>query len=345
MAGAADPREASAGAAAGAAPVSPRYLLTVLASGVGALAAFCLFLLGLGATGNLPPPTIANTLCVDEKLAFHRANPPGSPNLLVVGSSVAWRHFDGEAVARAAPGVEPLNGAFCGLRANQSAFAAEWLLDRLPSVREVLLIAAPQDFEDCRARPTAVFNREDADSFVFGNSWLLPFYLRYLDPRPFLRNIGTVAAQRRNDVPLDPLVFDRYGDGPLDTAVTRDTLNYGPVPAYDPACFAALRALARQVTAGGMRMMVATTPLHPEWKSRHDPDGESRAAFEAGLLDAITGTSSAYWDGDAAVPLPASAFTDGIHLRWSAAKQFSTEMTRFFRFDNRTTSLLSSQKH
>ena len=320
----------------GAGPVSPRYLLTVLATAAGALGLLCLFLLGLGVTGHLPPPNIANTLCVDEKLAFHRDHPPGSPNLLVVGSSVAWRHFDGAAAVQAAPGVVPLNGAFCGLRANQSAFAAGWLLDRLPSVREVLVIASPQDFEDCHTRPAAAFSREDADSFVFGNSWLLPFYLRYLDPRPFLRNVTTVAAQRAHDVPLDPLVFDRYGDGPLDTEVSRDTLLYGAVPALDPACFAALRTLAGQVASGGKRLMVAVAPLHPEWKARFDPDGATRAALEAGLREAIAGTGAAYWNGDAAVPLPAAAFTDGIHLRWSAVRGFSEAMARFFEFGGRT---------
>ena len=316
----------------GAGPVSPRYLLTVLATAAGALGLLCLFLLGLGVTGHLPPPNIANTLCVDEKLAFHRDHPPGSPNLLVVGSSVAWRHFDGAAAVRAAPGVVPLNGGFCGLRANQSAFVADWLLARLPSVREVLLIASPQDFADCRARPAAVFDRDDADRYVFGHAWALPFYLRYLDPRPFLRNIGTVAAQRRNDIPLDPLVFDRYGDGPLDTDVVRDTLLYGAVPAYDPACFAALRAMAQRVEADGRRLMVASTPLHPEWKARHDPDGRSRAAFEAGLRGAVEGTGAAFWNGDAGTAFAAPDFTDAIHLRWAAVDDFTDAMARSFGF-------------
>lgn len=340
---AAQPSGPAGATAAGAQPVSPRYLLTVLATAAGALASFCLFLAGLQVTGHLPPPNIANTLCVDEKLAFHREHPPGSPNLLVVGSSVAWRHFDGEAAVRAAPGLVPLNGGFCGLRANQSAFVTDWLLDRLPSVRGVLMIASPQDFSECRSRPAAVFNRVDADSYVFDRAWSLPFYLRYLDPRPFLRNIRTVAAQRRNDIPLDPLVFDRFGDGPLNTEVVRDTLLYGAVPSYDPACFAALRDMARRVEAGGRRLMVVSTPLHPDWKALHDPDGRSRAAFAAGLRGAVEGTGAAYWDGDHGTGFAAAAFTDAIHLRWSAVDDFTEAMGRFLHFEEIGGSRLSAR--
>src|SRR5690606_34348371 len=96
---------------------------------LGALGLFWLALFWLERTENLSPPAFSNNLCVDEKLDFLRSNPIVSPNLLVIGSSVAWRHVDGDALVREIPDANPLNGAFCGLFANQAVYVANWLLD------------------------------------------------------------------------------------------------------------------------------------------------------------------------------------------------------------------------
>ena len=208
-------------------------------------------LLLLQTTDNLPPPAFSNSLCIDEKLSFMREHPAGSPNLLVIGSSVAWRHFDGATVAGQSKGIKPLNGAFCGLHANQSVFTAHWLLDRQPTVRQVVLIESPQDFSKCSINRKAVFNRQDADDYVYGGASPWPYYLRYFSPVSLLGNARRVDDKRANRVKLDPLVFTAYGDGPLNTADSLHGLGYGRPEPLDPACFQALESLAQRLQKEG----------------------------------------------------------------------------------------------
>jgi hypothetical protein len=304
-------------------PVRPRYIATVAGTAIGALSLFYAGIFALGATGHLPPPAFTNSICVDEKLAFHRAHPADAPNMLVIGSSVAWRHFDGEALVQDLPQVRPLNAGFCGLSAGQSTFAGEWFLDRTPSVRDVLMITSPQDFEDCTATRAPLFDREDVADYVAegGSPW--PYYMRYFDPFSLLRNASNIAAKRRGDSAADPIVFDRYGSGPLRTDGVRETQIYGLVRKLDQACFAAVEALNLRLKAEGRRLLVATTPLQAEWK-RGTGAAPLLAEFNHRMRTALAGNpTSAFWDGDAAGVVSQEAFFDSIHLRWSAASIYT----------------------
>lgn len=301
-----------------------RYPAVVLGTAIVALLAFLGLLAGLERTGHLPPPALTNSLCVDEKLAFLRdhAVEDSAPAVLAVGSSVAWRHFDGAAVEERHPGTRVLNGGFCGLPMHQSAFVSRWLIDRIGPVHEVVAIVAPQDFADCRTSPATVFDTGDADDFLDRRGPpLFWFYLRYFEPFSLLRNAGNIAAQRTGRMALDPFVMDRWGDAPLDTELARGDLVYGPIERLDPACFGALHDLSRWLEARQIRLVVATTPIHPEWRQRFDPDGRLLAAFDTELRRA-TGTGEV-WAGHRLAAPGADAFTDAIHLRWSAARAFS----------------------
>ena len=197
-------------------------------------------------SGNLPPPAFSNISCVDEKLSFLRDNPIQSPNLLIIGSSVAWRDVDGHVLTEALPGVRPMNGAFCGLFANQSTYVGHWLLDRQPSIRSVVMIADPQDFAGCWRVPTAVLNREHVDPYVYENASPWGHYMRYFSPKSLARNALTVKAQRAGEIEWDPLVFNRFGDGPLVTSNTRELL-YGRPEPLDASCFAALGKMSARL--------------------------------------------------------------------------------------------------
>jgi len=305
-------------------PVSPWYLVALGASLLGAAAVFYICLFALQGNGRLPPPAFSNSLCVDEKLEYLRAHHTEQPNLLVIGSSVAWRHFDGEAARKIAPGVKPLNGAFCGLSANQSVFTANWLLDRNPSVRDVVMIASPLDFEDCTGKPTAVFDRKDVDGFVYGDASRWPSYTRYFDPISLARNAGKIADQRSGVNKVDPLVFDRYADGPLDNNDYRGLL-YGALNRQDPACFKAMADLSARLTKEGRRLMIVATPMRWNWKDV----GRNRqfiAEYNARLA-AIPGAE--FWDGDS-LHMPEAAFFDAVHIRWSTVAGFTEQMARHF---------------
>jgi hypothetical protein len=318
--------EPRAGTAAGL-----RYLASVLAGGVSILAAYFGLLIVLDHTGDLPAPPIANNVCIDEKLAFLRDNPPEAPNLLVVGSSVAWRHFDSGLVAALVPGARPLNGAFCSLHANQTVFVANWLLDRLPSVRQVVMIASPQDFETCATHPAAVFNRAGADQFVFGSAWKWGYYFRFFDPVSLARNVLRVARMRSNANPLDSLVFTPFGDGPVDTGNSRASLQYREIHGLDASCFGPLGEMAGRLASEGRRFVLVSTPLHPEWKRRYDPAGTTRRELETRSLAALAGTGGEFLNGDASISMEPQAFVDGIHLRWSAVRRFSEMLVRELR--------------
>lgn len=313
--------------------IRPRYLWSMLGSAAAGFGLYYAMLFGLAATDNLPPPAFTNSICVDEKLAHLREHPAGQPNLLVVGSSVAWRHFDGAVAKQLSPSSVPFNGGFCGLSVNQSVYATEWLLQHYPSAREVLLIASPQDFENCAGARTAVFDGADASDYAFNDGSPWGYYLKYFSPASLLRNASTIAGRRNGQNKMDPLVFDQYGAGPLDTDEVRDTLLYGDVKELDPACFAALRGLADHLRQQGRRLMVSSTPLHPDWKAHHDPDGRTRQAFNTGVRLALGAGGQEYWDSDAAQVVEEDAFYDGIHLRWSAVTPFTEALTRHFRFN------------
>ncbi len=296
-----------------------RYLVAILSGAVGALAVFCAVYGTLYVTGNLPPPPLSNNVCTDEKLVFFRDNPPADPNLLVIGSSVAWRNIDSSVIARELPGRQPLNAGFCGMQVNQSAFIADWMLHHWPSVDQLILVASPLDYTECQG-PSVVFDRADADSFVFDRtaSWI--FYLRYFDPVSLNRNIRRLAEDREQARILKvDRSYTQYGDGPLKTSQNRG-LFYGPMPALDAACFDALRDMATRLQRQGRRLLVVNTPIHPDWKREYDKDGHVRDDFARRLTAALAGTGARVWNADESDVLDATAFTDAIHVRWEAAQ-------------------------
>jgi len=310
--------------------VRSRYLLSLFAGLFGALAIFCLTLFALNRTGNLPPPAFSNMSCVDEKLSFLRDNPIQSPNLLIIGSSVAWRHVDGHVLTEALPGVRPMNGAFCGLFANQSTYVGHWLLDRQPSIRSVVMIADPQDFAGCWRVPTAVLNREHVDPYVYENASPWGHYMRYFSPKSLARNALTVKAQRAGEIEWDPLVFNRFGDGPLVTSNTRELL-YGRPEPLDASCFAALGKMSARLAQEGRELMVVSTPLHPQWKEKYDPDGTFLADFDKQIMETLNATGGTYWNADKDWDTPMSSFVDAVHLRWSVVQGFTAALAEQMR--------------
>jgi hypothetical protein len=307
--------------------VARRYLLSVLAGLATCCALFLALLVSLNATGNLPPPAFANSLCTDEKLSFLRDQQIESPNLLVIGSSVAWRHIDSETLVKMLPGTRPLNAGFCGLTANQSAFVANWMLDRYQSVRHVLMVVAPQDLTRCTATRTEIFNRADADKFVFGHEMRWPYYFKYFDPISLARGAATIKDRRMGRTEFDDLVMTRFGDGPLDTKLTRE-MGYEDLDPIDPACLGALEALVARLNREGRTFSIVTTPIHPGWIA----DGVSRSQFvaeaHASLATLTDKEKIPFWNAATEWVTPKESFTDAIHLRWSVAKSFTAAVAQ-----------------
>lgn len=307
--------------------VASRYLLAMLAGMAGSFVLFIAVLIALDSTGHLPPPAFANSQCTDEKLNFLRDHQIKSPNLLIVGSSVAWRHIDGETLVNALPGVRPLNAGFCALTVNQSVFVADWMLDRYPNVEDVLMVVSPQDLTRCKTMRAEVFSRTDADRFVFEDALRWSYYFKYFDLVSLARSASTIKARRAGQTDFEDLVMTRFGDGPLDTTLTRD-LGYEERDPHDPTCFDALKTLVTRLKRDGKTLSIVTTPIHPEWIRQNN----ARPAFVSDTnasLSAFTAKEGIpFWNAATEWVTPKESFVDAIHLRWSVAGKFTAAVAR-----------------
>ena len=309
-------------------PAQREFSGTYLATVVGiAIALVVLFWLGLAAINRLhllPPPQLSNNLCIDQKLAFLRAHPIERPTILTVGSSVAWRSIDSSVFFQESGGrMMPLNGAFCGLKMNQTEFTLGYFLGHYPSVQSVVLVFSPLDLTECSTTNARVFDPKDVDDFMFRRDAEFPFYLKYFDPLTLAKNVAILRSMRKGELPLEAMEMDRYGDAPLDTNASREGLVYGALEPADPACLASLRNIARDTEAQGRRVIVVTTPMSPVWKARYDPSNTAMLDLASYVQGATAGTGALFWDANNAFPMEPTDFIDAIHLRWSAAKVFS----------------------
>jgi len=298
-----------------------RYLLAMLAGASLTFCALAAILVLLKAYDALPPPQFSNSVCIDEKLHSMRTGIPADPNLLIIGSSVAWRHFNSPAAIAAEPSLRPFNAGLCGAKMTQVRRVATWLTTRLPTVRRVLLIASPLDFTDCTKSDPSQFDVLDADAYIFGKASPARFYARYFDPVTLAQNAGMIRAARSSMVAPDPLFQNSFGDAPNQPDRSRG-LFYGAAK-LDPTCFAALRQTARALERKGVGFDVAITPLHPAWVSRFG-GGAFATEFPNNIRASLAGTGARY-DATRYQPDP-GAFYDAIHIRWSATAAYTRSL-------------------
>jgi len=307
------------------------YFLVCLATVLGCYAVFLSGLLLLRANGNLPPPIVTNNLCFDEKIHWMSYELPSSPpDLLVFGSSVAWRHFDGGQAIESGLAKNPYNLGFCGMRLSQTVFVARYFLtkQKFQFPTRAVIIVSPQDFEGCPSSEEKVFSKPDADEAIFSRTHGWELYLKNVDPVPFVRNASAVKAMRSGANDLNRLMFTRYGDGPIDSAQSRD-LTYGPVTNLKQECFGALKELARHLSDHEIQTTLVLTPINPQWLSRYDPDRRILSEVRSRLSEALKKSDVRVWDASENKLFSELDFTDAIHLRWSAVRRLMTAMANF----------------
>jgi hypothetical protein len=302
-------------------PGAGRYLAIVTATIAVTAASFVGLLLGLDLSGSKPPPAFSNSYCFDAKLASFRQDPPVQPTHLIVGSSVPWRNVAAETIAEQYPDARPLNASFCGLVVNQSAFAARFFLERFPTITDVLLVLDPFDMSACRSNKTAVFDAADVSAYLSGANDL-EYYFKYFDIVSLIGNAFTTA----NASSTTHLVT-RLGDGPLYRSESHE-LVYGPPPAIQPACEAALTAFAEDVENSGKHLVVATMPLLRDWSDKYDSDSRAKKQLAGSIRRALDGTSATFWDGWSKVALPRADYSDAVHLHWRAVPDFTRQLAQ-----------------
>lgn len=300
-----------------------RYIACALVTAMSAGAAYLLALMVLERSGRLPPPAFTNSLCADAKLAFLRDATPQAPTALVLGSSAAWRGIASEEIVRRHPGARPLNGSFCGLQVNQTEFVANYLLRRYPSVQGVLLLLSPIDMGRCSVTDARLFDKSDVDAYLAGKGPAWSYHFRYFDPVSLVRNASLMKAAREDRIPFYSLIFTPYGDGPQTTNASRK-LDQGRFVPIDPACVASLRRLARSIADGGRQLTVASIPLLSVENS--NPRGAIHDQMVQEVKSAVVGTDARFWDGERIAQVDPGDFVDPIHLRWTGARRFTSQL-------------------
>jgi hypothetical protein len=272
----------------------------------------------LDRSGHLPAPPITATFCIDEKFKFLRETSIRDPNLIAVGSSVAWRSIDLSGLGERTSGaLRPLNAAPCFLKVHETAFLTDFYLDNIPSVRTVLSIFAMRDFENCRTSPD-FFDPVQTRRYVF-EGWPA-WHLYFLNFRPhlFVRDMMKIRAMR-SGVDKNSLWMDHYGSGPslLAPPETREDV----VPT--PECFDHLEQFGHQLAARGVAWVVVLLPPMRAWLKAYDPEGQRDRAWRSEVAKRLAGTRAIALDGAYGPPVVDEDFTDPAHLHWKAVPRFS----------------------
>jgi hypothetical protein len=298
-------------------PSAHRYILWFAAGLLLCVVGFVGTITLLAAAQRLPAPPVSGTYCIDEKLAWLKDNPDTfAANMVAVGSSTTWRNLDFSVLspgARSALGGV-VNAAPCHLRANQTRFMVEYLLERRPEIHTVMTVLSPRDMEVCSTTPAAFFEPKVADSYFEGTIPDLWIYFRNLRAESFIGDI--VHLPRRRQVEL---IYDQFGSGPL--TVDKPNLWFPFVP--EPSCYRELRSLAVDLRARNVQFLVVTFPVMPDWTRQHDPLAETQNSFHKDVQAALADTGAILVDAQTNYRLPTSAFTDPVHLQWPHVADFT----------------------
>jgi hypothetical protein len=298
-------------------PSAHRYILWFAAGLLLSVMAFVTTITLLAAAQRLPAPPVSGTNCIDEKLAWLKNNPDTfASNMVAVGSSVTWRNLDFSVLSpnalSALGGV--VNAAPCYLRANQTRFMVEYLLQRKPEIHTVMTILSPRDMEVCSTTPSAFFEPKFVDAYFEGTIPDLWIYFRNLPAESFISDIVHLPSRRKVG-----LIFDRFGSGPL--TLDKPDLWYPFTP--EPSCYRELRNLAVDLRARNVQFLVVTFPVMPDWTRHHDPLAETQTSFLRDAQAALADTGAIFVDAQTNYRLPTSAFADPAHLQWPHVANFT----------------------
>jgi hypothetical protein len=295
------------------------YWIGLLGGGLLTFAAIGAGLGFLAWSNRLAAPPITKLEFLDEKLRFLREHPDLDPTLMVVGSSMAWRQFDGEPFASKLGQGRVLNGATAFLKVHQTRFLTSFYMTHLPELRTIILMLGPPDFENCTTVPADLFDPEDASGYAFERDFTAPLYIRYFSPALYLRRARNY--QQRQVPLLGDLWMDKYGSGPMQWKPEMiKELRYGE-QRFDHACTDALLAMIKDIKAKGIRPVLVFSPVHPEFRRRY-PETMHQLKQVAAQAQAEVRPGVDLFDMSES-EFPASDFFDAVHLQWTAVQRFS----------------------
>jgi hypothetical protein len=272
---------------------------------------------------RMPAPALTLVQHLDEKLRYLRDHPEMTPELVAVGSSIAWRQFDGKPFAEQLGEGHVLNGASAFLQVHQTRFLTNFYADHFPGLQTVMVMLGPTDFKDCSSVSAELFNSDDASGYAFRRHVSLIYYLKYFVPLTYLRRI---ASFQRKRIPLTgEMWMDEYGSGPMQwTEGMMRGLRYSAIT-LDKHCADALQHLVLDLTTRGIRPVVIFPPIHPEYRQLY-PQTITDLKAVAEELRLSTGGQVQIIDiiEDTSCP---EDFFDAVHLQWSAVQKLSRKLT------------------
>jgi hypothetical protein len=271
---------------------------------------------------SLPPPALTPHLSLDLKLRYLRLHPDIDPQVLAIGSSIAWRQFDGAAFQQLRLRSNQIfNGAVGYLKVHQSRDLLEFYLARFANVSTVLFMLGPPDFDDCTGEPARMFDHADAAAFTFDRWPTLYFYLRYFAPARYIRGLSTLEdAQQRF---TGGLRIDRYGSSPLLVPVSqRRGFRYGAI-GFDPACVNALVETSRFLASRGKHLVIVFPPANPDYRTAFPAVTAQLRQITDEIVRATSKDRTTVLDLYDHPGFAAAEFFDAVHLEWPAAKRLS----------------------
>jgi hypothetical protein len=92
----------------------------------------------------------------------------------------------------------PLNAAPCYLHVSETVSYTAFLLKGIPTVRTVVSVMAPRDFDQCAKPREDFFPATLAAAYVFNHLPALPIYLANSKPDRFVRSVLRIKGLRKN---------------------------------------------------------------------------------------------------------------------------------------------------
>ena len=294
------------------APAYRRFALWLLPALVLGIAGFGVLLWSLARADRLPPPPLTADACIDEKFKFLAEHDIRDVDFIAVGSSVTWRNLDMTAFKKAGLAKRPLNAAPCYLHVSETVSYTAFLLKGIPTVRTVVSVMAPRDFDQCAKPREDFFPATLAAAYVFNGLPALPIYLANSKPDKFVRSVLRIKGLRKNE-----MLMDDYG-----SSFMRQPRTWLPEPVLADKCFEARAELERVVEEAGATLIVATVPLQPEWQARYDPKRTFINSFEERVQSALTAPSTLFIRGSRSAT-ESLRHGDAVHYIWDSAVKYS----------------------
>lgn len=303
-------------------PTYRQFTIGFFAMIAGAVALFSAALACLAAVNRLPPPPLAGSVCIDEKLKFLSEHDIRDADLIAVGSSVTWRNLDMSFFLKKGLAKTPVNAAPCYLQMSQTSYYTEFLLSGMREVRTVVTVVAPRDFEECRSAKEQFFSNFNTRMYVFDRLLPFPVYLMNFRPVSFVEDVMHLKRMRTDPNYEYTMMMDRYG-----SSLLHATSNWLPKPIFDPNCFAALTELEKVVNRAGASLIVAAFPLENEWHAKYDADGFVIRGFEARLRKSLKSPSTRFISGSSLDDYKSLQYADSVHLLLRGAVSYSDLLT------------------